>query len=77
MCKTTDVKFAVVECAHSTIRDNIYNPFTYENTFRYFDILPKFVSTYNDAVHLMTGMAPSRMTDSDFLAKWKRMDAKR
>jgi len=42
------VKCALVERAHRTIRDRVYKYFTYENTFRYIDILPKFVRAYND-----------------------------
>ena len=45
---------------------------TYKNIFRYIDVLPKFVRAYNDKVHSTTGMAPSRVTDSDVLALWKR-----
>ena len=46
----------------------------YKNTF---DVLPKFVRAYNDTVHSTTGMAPSRVTDSDVLAIWKRMSRRR
>jgi len=44
---------------------------------RYIDILPKFLTAYNDTVHSTTSMAHSRVTDSDGLAKWKRMEAAR
>jgi len=37
-------------------------------------VLPRLVRDYNDMVHLTTGMAPSRVTDSDVLAIWKRME---
>jgi len=67
----------VVERAHRTIRDRLYKYFTYKNTCRYIDVLPKFVKAYNDTVHSATGMAPSRVTDSDVLAIWKMMEARR
>jgi allophanate hydrolase subunit 2 len=38
--------------------------------------LPKFVRDYNDTVHSTTGMAPSRVTDADVLAIWKRKQNK-
>jgi len=41
------------------------------------DVLPKFVKTYDETIHSTTGMATSRVTDSDVLAIWKRMDAAR
>jgi len=40
-------------------------------------VLHKFVSTYNDTVHTTTGIAPSKVTDSDILNTWKRMNARR
>jgi len=77
VCKNSDMKCSVVERAHRTIRDRLYKYFTYKNTYRYIDVLPKFVKAYNDTVHPSTGMAPSRVTDSDILAIWKRMKEKR
>jgi len=42
-CRKPDVKCAIVERAHRTIRDRLYKYFTSKNTFRYFDVLSKFV----------------------------------
>jgi len=74
VCKNPDVKYSVVERAHRTVRDRLYKYITYKNTYRYIDVLPKFVKAYNDTVHSSTRMAPSRVTDSDILAIWKRMN---
>ena len=76
-CKNPDVKCAVVERAHRTIRDRLFRYFTFKNSYRYIDILQKFVSAYNVTVQATTGMAPSRVTDADVLAIWRRMEAKR
>jgi len=43
VCWNPDVKCAVVERAQRTIRDRLYKFLTYKNTFRYSDVLPKFV----------------------------------
>ena len=77
VCMNPDVKCTVVERAHRTIRDRLYKYFTYKNTFRFIDVLPKFVLAYNDMVHSTTGMAPSHVTDSDVLAIWKRINSRR
>jgi len=77
VCRNHDVKCGVVEPAHRTIRGRLYKYFSYKNTYRYIDVLPKFVKAYNDTVHSATGMAPSRGTDSDVLAIGKRMEARR
>jgi len=77
VCRNSDVKCTVVERAQRTIRDRLYKYLTYKNTFRYIDVLPKFVRAYNDTVHSTTGMAPSRVTESDVLAIWKRMNRRR
>jgi len=76
VCRNPDVKCGVVERAHTTIRDRLYKYFTYKNTYRYIDVLPKFVNAYNDTVHTATGVAPSRVTDSDVFAIWTRVEAR-
>ena len=76
ICRDPNVKCAVVERSHRTIRDNLYKYMTYRNTYRYIDVLPKFVRGYNDTVHSTTGMAPSKVTDSDILAIRHKMRSK-
>jgi len=77
VCRNPDVNCSAVERAHQTIRDWLYKYFTYKNAYRYIDVLPKFVKAYNDTVHSATGMEQSRVTDSDLLAIWNRMEARR
>jgi len=77
VCRNPDVNCGVVERAHRTIRDRLYKYFSYKNTFRYNDVLPEFVTAYNDTVHSTTGMASSRVTVLDILAIWKRMSRRR
>jgi transposase InsO family protein len=77
VCRSPDVKCSVIERAHRTIRDKLYKYFTFKNTYRYVDVLPKFVTAYNNSVHTSTGMAPSKVTKSDILAIWKRMNKRR
>jgi len=72
--RNPDVKCSIVERAQRTIRDMVYTFFTYSNTRRYIDALQKFVNAYNDTVHTTTGMTTSKVTDSDFLAIWQKMN---
>ena len=44
---------------------------TRNNTYRYVDILDKFVAGYNVSVHSSTGMAPSLVRDKDLLRLWE------
>ena len=44
--RNPDVKWLIVECAHSTIRGKQIKYFTYNIAFRYIDGLPKFVRAY-------------------------------
>ena len=77
VCKDHDVKCSDVEQSHRTVKNKIYKYFTYKNMYSYIDVLPKFVRAYNATVHSATGLAPSRVTDSDILAIWRRMNDKR
>jgi hypothetical protein len=43
ICRKPDIKCSVVERAHRTIRDKLYKYFTYSNTYRFIDVLQKFV----------------------------------
>jgi hypothetical protein len=77
VCKNPDVKCSVVERVQHTLRDSFNRYFTFKNTYRYIDLLHKFVRDYHNTVHTTTGIAPSKVTDSDILNIWKRMNAKR
>jgi hypothetical protein len=76
VCRDPNVKCSVVERSHRTIQDKLYKYMTYKNTYRYIDVLPKFVKGYNDTVHSTTGMDPSKVTDTDILKIWLKMRAK-
>jgi hypothetical protein len=67
------VKCAVVERVHRPIREKLYKYFTHKNAFRYIYVLQKFVSAYNDTVHSTTGVAATKVNDSNILEIWKRI----
>jgi hypothetical protein len=76
VCRDPNLKCAMVERSHRTIRDQLYKYFTHKNIYRYIDVLPKFVATYNDTVHGSTVMAPSKVGESDILTIWNKMLAR-
>jgi hypothetical protein len=59
VCKYPDDKCAVVERGHRTFLDRLYKHITYNNTYRYTHIFPKFVKAYNGTVYLNIGMVLS------------------
>ena len=44
---------------------------------RYIDVFPQFVRAYNDSVHSTIGIAPSKVTNLDVLAVWKKTNNNR
>jgi len=58
------------------LSDILFKFITFSNSYRYIDVVPKFVKAYNDTVHT-TGMVSSRVTDAEVLAIWRRMEARR
>ena len=64
-----------MERVHSTIRER-YTVILRSGIHTDYRLLSKFVKAYNDMVHSTTSMVPSRATDTDVLAIWRRMQAK-
>jgi hypothetical protein len=75
VCRNTDVICAVVERVNRT-RDKLSRYFTYKDTHKCIDVLPKFVKGYNATVHSTTGMAPANVRDTDVLTIWNKMQGK-
>jgi hypothetical protein len=63
-----------VERVNRRLRDKMFRYFTHDNTYTYNDVFPKFVRGYNAAVHTTTGMAPAKVSDTDVLSIWNRMN---
>ena len=47
----------------SPLHENFNKNFTFKNSYRYIDVLQKFVKAYNDTVHTTIGIALSKVTD--------------
>jgi len=76
VCRNPDVKCTVVERVNRTLRDKLHRYFTYKNTYKYIDVLPKFVREYNATLHSTTSMAPADVRDTDVLTIWNKMRGK-
>jgi len=76
VCKNPDVKCSIIERVIRTIREKVYKYFTARNTYRFVNVLPKIVKSYNNTVHRTIGMAPSQVTESRILEIWKRLREK-
>jgi hypothetical protein len=71
--RNPNVKCAVFEMCNGTLNTKMYRYFTRMNSYRYIDVLDKFVDGHNNAVHSTTSMAPHRVTGKDVLKIWNRM----
>lgn len=76
VCRNPDVKCAVIERWNRTLKTKMYKYFTGKNTYRYIDVLDKFVEGYNNTVHSTTGMPPALVSARDVLKIWQRMQAR-
>ena len=66
-------KASIVERFNRTLRGKLWRFFDASNTWRYVEILPKMVSSYNDSKHGATKIPPSDVTDKNQTAAWKNL----
>ena len=74
VCRNPDVKCAVVERAHRTLRNKFYRYFIYKKTYRFVNVLQQFVKAHNNTVHTAHGMAAGAVNDKHVLEIWTRMN---
>ncbi|GFW45067.1 putative uncharacterized transposon-derived protein F54H12.3 [Trichonephila clavipes] len=66
-------KCAVLERAHRTLRERLYRVFTHRNSYKYYDILPMLVDSYNHSTHRAHGFEPAKVTMADEPELYKRL----
>lgn len=71
-----DVKACVAEILNRTLKTRMFKYFTFKNTRKYLDVLPKLLEGYNNKVHSSTGFAPSQIGKHNFLQAYKNMFGK-
>ncbi|GFU97752.1 putative uncharacterized transposon-derived protein F54H12.3 [Trichonephila clavipes] len=69
----SETKCAILERAHRTLRERMYRAFTYRNSYKYYDILPELVHSYNHSIHRAHGFEPTKLTTDDEPELYKRL----
>jgi len=77
VCRNHELKCAVVESAHRTLRNKVYNYFTNNNTYRYVNMLQLFIKAENETEHTAHGMSPTAVTAKHLLGIGPRMNERR
>ncbi|CAM5089283.1 unnamed protein product [Eretmochelys imbricata] len=66
-----EVKAGVVERFNRTLKTRMWRYFTANNTFRYIDVLPDFIKSYNQSFHRTIHTRPTDVNPSNSLKVWK------
>lgn len=68
------LKAAVVERFNRTLKDRMWRMFTKQGSYKWLDILPKLVHSYNNSPHRsLKNMAPSEVTKENETDVWLQM----
>jgi len=86
LLKNNDIKFyttnnetkcSIIERFNRTLKEKMYRYFTYENTYKYMDVLEDLLYNYNNSVHRTIGCAPidvNEENENEILQKVFRID---
>ncbi|GFT25894.1 putative uncharacterized transposon-derived protein F54H12.3 [Trichonephila clavipes] len=68
----SETKCAILERVRRTLRERLYRAFTHSNSYKYYDILPVLVDSYNHSIHSAHGFEPAKVTTADEPELYKR-----
>lgn len=68
-----DTKCGIVERCIRTLKSKISKYLTYKNTYKYIDVLPDIVKSYNNTYHRTIKMAPSEVNEKNILQVYRNM----
>ena len=68
-----DTKSSIAERVQRTLKSSLYRIFTHLNTYRYIDVLPQVVSSYNNSYHRSIRMTPNEVTKHNEVAVRHRL----
>lgn len=69
----SDTKAAMVERFNRTLKTRMWRYFTAKNTYRYLDVLPNLLKSYNSSLHRSIGMRPCDVRKKHENAIWVRL----
>ncbi|GFR16920.1 uncharacterized transposon-derived protein F54H12.3 [Trichonephila clavata] len=55
------------------LRERLYRVFSHRNSYKYYDILPALVDSYNHSIHSAHGFEPAKVTTADEPELYKRL----
>ncbi len=71
-----ETKAAMVERFNRTLKTKMFTYFTAKNTYRYLEVLPKLLTSYNNSIHRTIGMCPKVVSLRDENKIWHRIYGK-
>lgn len=73
--KNPDVKASLVERFNKTLKHRMWRYLSFNNSFRYIDVLQDLVYAYNHSVHSVLKMRPCDVNETNVLSVWRRLYA--
>ena len=71
--ESDDVKAAIVERFNKSLRSSLHRYFTKIGKERFIDVLPEFVTAYNERYHKALGMSPNQVSSANQEDVWYRL----
>lgn len=72
----SETKAAIVERFNRTLKNRMWQYFTYKRTRRFVDILDKLINSYNQSYHRSIGCAPKNVRKNNEKAIWHHLYGK-
>ena len=69
-------KAALAERFNRTIKSKLWRYFTHTGTYKWIDVLPKFMQAYNSSKHRVIGMAPKNVNVNNEMELWMAQEAR-
>jgi hypothetical protein len=68
-------KAAVVERFNRTLKSKMWRWFTYTGNYRWLEVLPQLLQSYNASMHRSLGMAPNEVNNNNEMELWEKQQS--